>query len=263
MSAVLDFVQVDVVRQQKNLLHHVNWTVNEGEKWIVLGPNGAGKSTLLAIAGARLHPTNGMVDILDEILGAVDVFDLRPRIGISSSLLAATIPDDEKVLDVVLTAAYAVSGRWNEDYDTLDNTRAEELLRDWGIADLAQRRFGTLSEGEKKRTLIARALMTDPELLLLDEPGAGMDIAGREDLVQRLHHLTQDPYAPATILVTHHLEEIPVGFTHALLLREGEVIASGEIAQTITAENLKKTYGMDFELTINAQGRYSAFAKNS
>lgn len=263
MSAVLELVQVNVVRGGKNLLTNVNWTVNESERWIILGPNGAGKSTLLSIAAARLHPTSGMVDILEEILGAVDVFELRPRIGVSSATLASTIPDDEKVCDVVVTAAYGVSGRWNEEYDGMDDSRARELLSDWGIADLAERRFGTLSEGEKKRTLIARALMTDPELLLLDEPGAGMDISGREDLVARLSELAQDRFAPATVLVTHHLEEIPPGFTHALLIHEGHVVAAGPIEQTITAENLHETYGMNFELSVNDQGRYSAFAKIS
>ncbi len=263
MSAVLDLQQVTVVRGDKKLLDHVNWTVNDGEKWIVLGPNGAGKSTLLSIAGARLHPTSGSVDILDEILGAVDVFELRPRIGVSSAALTQTIPDTEKVADVVVTAAYAVTGRWNEEYDGLDAARASELLADWGIADLGQRRFGSLSDGEKKRTLIARALMTDPELLLLDEPGAGMDIAGREDLVARLTELATDDFAPATILVTHHLEEIPSGFTHALMLRDGRVVASGPIEQTITEENLRETYGMDFKLSKTENGRYSAFAANN
>lgn len=261
MSAVLELTQVNVVRGGKNLLTNVNWTVQENDRWIVLGPNGAGKSTLLSIAAARLHPTSGMVDILDEILGAVDVFELRPRIGVTSASLANTIPENEKVRDVVLTASYGVSGRWNEEYDGFDTERAEELLRNWGIAPLADRAFGTLSDGEKKRTLIARALMTDPEMLLLDEPGAGMDIAGREDLVARLTELAHDHLAPATILVTHHLEEIPSGFTHALMLNQGKVVAAGPIEQTITAENLQKTYGMEFDLTVNSNGRFSAFAK--
>lgn len=261
MSTVLDLVQVNVVRGDKHLLRNVNWTVNESEKWVVLGPNGAGKSTLLSIAGARLHPTSGTVDILDEILGAVDVFELRPRIGISSAALANTIPFDESVRNVVVTAAYGVSGRWNEEYDAMDDAQADALLADWGVADLADRKFGTLSEGERKRTLIARAMMTDPEMLLLDEPGAGMDIAGREDLVSRLTELANDEYAPATILVTHHLEEIPAGFTHVLMLRDGQVVASGPIDSTITEENLKLTYGVDFDLVKTDRGRFSAFAK--
>ncbi len=261
MSSVLELANVTVTRGTKNLIDGINWTVQEGERWVILGPNGAGKSTLLSIAGARLHPTRGEVDILDEILGAVDVFELRPRIGVSSASLANQIPANETVRDVVVTAAYGVQGRWNEEYDSMDEGQATQLLADWGVADLSDRPFGTLSDGERKRTLIARALMTDPELLLLDEPGAGMDIAGREDLVARLTELAEDIYAPATILVTHHLEEVPAGFTHALLLREGKIVAAGDIKETITEENLHKTYGMDLALTVTDNGRFSAFAR--
>ena len=259
MSTVLNLHNVNVVRGGRNILRDVSWSVNEGERWVVLGPNGAGKSTLLSIAAARLYPSGGEVEILDETLGAVDVFELRPRIGISSAASATQIPGHEKVSDVVVTAAYAVSGRWKEEYEAMDDARATELLTDWGVETLAKRTFGSLSDGERKRTLIARALMTDPELLLLDEPGAGMDISGREDLVERLSALAADPYAPATVLITHHLEEIPAGFTHALLLREGQLVAAGPIAQTITEENLARTYGMDLALTTTATGRYSAF----
>ncbi len=258
MSTVLNLQNVSVMRGGRNILDNVSWIVNEGERWVVLGPNGAGKSTLLSVAAARLHPTVGQVEILDETLGSVDVFELRPRIGLSSGATATQIPDREKVSDAVMTAAYAVSGRWKEEYDALDGDRAQELLQDWGVDALAERQFGSLSDGERKRTLIARALMTDPELLLLDEPGAGMDIAGREDLVERLTTLAVDPYAPATVLITHHLEEIPAGFTHALMLRDGRVVASGPIAQIITENNLALTYAMDLALTATSTGRYSA-----
>ena len=261
MSTVLNLQNVSVMRGGRNILDNVSWIVDEGERWVVLGPNGAGKSTLLSVAAARLHPTVGQVEILDETLGSVDVFELRPRIGLSSGATAAQIPDREKVSDAVMTAAYAVSGRWKEEYDVLDDDRAQELLQDWGVDALAERQFGSLSDGERKRTLIARALMTDPELLLLDEPGAGMDIAGREDLVERLTTLAVDPYAPATVLITHHLEEIPAGFTHALMLRDGRVVASGPIAQTITENNLALTYAMDLALTATSTGRYSAFKR--
>ena len=247
MSTVLNLQNVSVVRGGRKILNDVSWTVNEGERWVVLGPNGAGKSTLLSVAAARLHPTSGEVEILDETLGAVDVFELRPRIGLSSG--------------VVVTAAYAVSGRWNEEYDVMDDERATELLAEWGVDTLADRTFGSLSDGERKRALIARALMTDPELLLLDEPGSGMDISGREDLVERLTALAADPYAPATVLITHHLEEIPSGFTHALMIRDGGVVAAGPILSTITEANLAATYDMDLALTVTSSGRFSAFKR--
>lgn len=260
MSSVLELRNVTVRRNNTNILDGITWSIQDGERWVVLGPNGAGKTTLLSIAAARLHPTSGEVDILDEILGAVDVFELRPRIGVSSAPVAHQIPNGERVLNVVITAAYGVAGRWNEEYDSFDDNQGMSLLEDWGVDHLTDRTFGSLSEGEKKRVLIARALMTDPEMLILDEPGAGMDIAGREDLVKRLTHLALDPYAPATILVTHHLEEIPAGFTHALLIKDGTVIAAGPIEQTLTTENVSATYGMALDLKAHGNGRYSAFA---
>mgnify|MGYP002721497180 FL=1 len=227
----------------------------------MLGPNGAGKSTLMSVCAARLHPTSGMVDILDEILGAVDVFELRPRIGLTSGAIASQFPASEKVRDVVVTAAYGVTGRWREGYDQMDHERAQELLEQWGVSHLADRTFGSLSDGERKRVLIARALMTDPELMILDEPGAGMDIAGREDLVARLTDLAQDPDAPTTLLVTHHLEELPRGLTHLLLLNHGRVVAQGPIDEVLTSENLSEAYEMPLKLT-SVDGRYTAFSAN-
>ncbi len=261
MSAVVEMVDVSVVRGQKTLLESVDWVVNEGERWVVLGPNGAGKTTLLSIAAARLHPTRGMVDILDEILGAVDVFELRPRIGLSSTVLAAQIPEAETVRNCVVTAAYGVTGRWVESYDDADEAQAGELMAVWGIDHLAERRFGSLSEGERKRVLVARALMTDPELLLLDEPAAGLDVGGREDLVARLDELARDEAAPAVVMVTHHLEEVPDAFTHALLLREGRVVAAGPVRQVMTQRNLSETFGLPLKL-VRVGNRYAAFARS-
>ncbi|WP_295109041.1 ABC transporter ATP-binding protein [uncultured Kocuria sp.] len=260
MSSVLELVDVTVIRGEKTLLDAVNWTVRDGERWVILGPNGAGKSTLLSIAAARLHPTSGMVDILDEILGAVDVFELRPRIGVSSAPLAGQIPHAETVANVVLTAAYGVTGRWREEYDEADAARSEELLRAWGLEELHDRRYGTLSDGERKRVLIARALMTDPELLLLDEPAAGLDVGGREKLVQRLDELARDDAAPAMVMVTHHLEEVPDGFSHALLLRDGKIVAAGPVGKVMTQQNLSETFGMPLKLVRVAE-RYAAFAR--
>ncbi len=230
------------------LLTGVDWQVELDEKWVVLGPNGAGKTTLLRLAAAELHPSSGAVHVLGQRLGRTDVFELRPRIGFSSAALASRIPGDELVSDVVLSAGYAVLGRWRERYEEVDTTRATDLLAAMGLASFAGRLFGTLSEGERKRVLIARALMTDPELLLLDEPAAGLDLGGREDLLARLATLAGDPDAPATVLVTHHVEEVPPGFTHAMLMREGSVIAQGLLDAVLTEENLSKTFGADLML---------------
>jgi iron complex transport system ATP-binding protein len=239
---------VGVRRGATALLDRVDWRVELDEKWVILGPNGAGKTTLLRLAATELHPTSGTVHVLGELLGRTDVFELRPRIGFSSASLASRVPGDEVVSDLVVSAGYAVLGRWRESYADLDNARATGLLAALGVVGLAGRRFGTLSEGERKRVLIARALMTDPELLLLDEPAAGLDLGGREDLLARLATLAADPDAPATVLVTHHVEEIPPGFTHAMLMRDGAVVAQGLLDSVLTEENLAKTFDVDLVL---------------
>jgi iron complex transport system ATP-binding protein len=249
MGDVLDLIGVTIVRDGATLLEDVTWTVREGERWVVLGPNGAGKTTLLQIAGARMHPTRGAVDVLGDRLGEVDVFELRPRIGLSSAAFAETLPAGEKVSDVVLTAAYAVSGRWRERYDELDHRRSVDLLAAFGVAHLADRTFGTLSEGERKRVQLARSLMTDPELVLLDEPAAGLDLGGRETLVRDLAELAGDRRSPVLVLVTHHVEEIPPGFTHGLLLRRGRVVASGPLADVLTDDTLSATFDLPLEVT--------------
>jgi iron complex transport system ATP-binding protein len=190
----------------------------------------------------------------------VDVFELRPRIGLASSAMAERIPSDEVVGNVVVTASYGIIGRWHEQYDDLDYTRAMELLKALGAEHLADRHYGTLSEGERKRVQIARALMTDPELMLLDEPAAGLDLGGREDLVRRLGDLAADTEAPAMVLVTHHVEEIPPGFTDVLMIRGGRVVAAGPIPLTLTAENLSETFGLPLLLEQHGE-RYSARAR--
>ncbi|MET0931221.1 MAG: ABC transporter ATP-binding protein [Aeromicrobium sp.] len=259
MPAAFELSKVSVVRPGKVLLDSVDWRVEEGERWVVLGSNGAGKTTLLQIIGAHLHPTTGKVKILGERLGRVDVFDLRTRIGHTSTAVADRIPPAESVRDVVLSAAYAVTGRWQEQYDDEDHVRANQIMGEWGILPLAGRTFGTLSEGERKRVLIARALMTDPELLLLDEPGAGLDLGAREDLLASLEVLSGADDSPVLVMVSHHVEEIPVGFTHVMLLREGRVVAAGPIAETLTADSLSEAFGMPITLS-SEEGRYAARA---
>ena len=257
MSDVINLVDVSVIRSGRAILADLDWAVSEGQTWVVLGPNGAGKTAVLQIAGTLIHPSRGTAEILDERLGAVDVFELRPRIGLASSALAARVPDSERVRNVVLTSAWAVLGRWREDYDVADVARADVLLATWGLSALADARFGTLSEGERKRTIIARALMADPELLLLDEPAAGLDLGGREDLLRRIDQLLDDDYAPTVVMVTHHVEEIPASATHVLMLRDGQAVAAGPIDDVLTSENVSSTFGLPVLITRVGQ-RWSA-----
>ncbi|MPZ96628.1 MAG: ATP-binding cassette domain-containing protein [Propionibacteriales bacterium] len=257
MTGVIELAEVSVVRDQQTILDSVSMTIEEDERWVVLGPNGAGKTTLLQVLGAQIHPTTGVAGLLGEVLGTVDVFELRPRIGFTSAAVAERIPRSERVRDVVVTASYAVVGRWREEYDALDHERARRLMAELGVARLADRTFGTLSEGERKRVQIARALMTDPELLLLDEPAAGLDLGGREDLVGTLALLAADIDAPAIVLVSHHVEEIPPGFTHVLMLRGGAMVECGPIETSLTESALSETFGMPL-LLEHADGRWHA-----
>ena len=258
---VLKLRGVSVRRETSLLLRNVDWTAHEDERWIVIGPNGAGKTTLLQVASTVLYPTEGTVEVLGERLGDVDVFELRPRIGLTSASLAERVPAGEKVIDLVLTASYAILGRWKEEYESSDVTRAVELLDALGCAHLIRRRFSTLSEGERKRVQIARAMMPDPEMLLLDEPAAGLDLGGREDLLRRLSTLANNPNAPMMVLVTHHVEEVPDGFTHAMLLRRGAVLTAGPIEEVFTAKNLSRCFGVPLEIERHEK-RWRAWARS-
>lgn len=259
VSAIFEFNDVVVRRGDREILGPINWNVNSGERWVILGPNGAGKTTLLQLCATLIHPTSGSVKILGNHLGKFDVFEIRTRIGITSSAFVRDFPEEEIVMDVVLTAAYAVIGRWQESYDLWDESRAKALLTALGVRELGDRVFSTLSEGEKKRVQIARSLMADPELLLLDEPASSLDLGGREDLLKRLENLAADPLAPATVIVTHHIEEIPVGTTHALLLRDGEVIAQGAVDRVLTDAFMTDAYGL--RIAVQSEGgRYFARA---
>ncbi|MFE7196446.1 ABC transporter ATP-binding protein [Microbacterium oxydans] len=259
MPSALEFTDVVVRREGRNIIDHVDWRVDDDQRWVILGPNGAGKTTLLQLADTLMHPTGGTVTVLGETLGRTDVFEVRPRIGFASSAMAKRVPRDETVLNTVLTAAYSVLGRWNENYEDIDERRALRVLGDWRLDHLADRTFGTLSDGEQKRVQIARAVMTDPELLLLDEPTASLDLGSREELLALLSGYASSPTTPAMLMVTHHVEEIPVGFTHVMLIRDGAVVAAGPIADTLTAEALTDTFGMPIVLS-SEDGRYAARA---
>nr|WP_161897163.1 ABC transporter ATP-binding protein [Gordonia spumicola] len=254
---LIEFHDVSMVRGGKTLIGPVDWRVELDERWVIIGPNGAGKTSLMRMAAALDHPTRGDAFVVGEKLGRTDVRELTTRIGLVSSAFAGRVPADEKVSDLVISAGYAVLGRWREDYDAMDRAQASDILESMGAEHLADRTFGTLSEGERKRVLIARGLMTDPELLLLDEPAAGLDLGGREELVDRLGALASDPDAPAMVLITHHVEEIPPGFTNVMMLSEGGVVAQGAIEDTLTAENLSRTFRQNIVLTYD-DGRYFA-----
>ncbi|MEZ7897664.1 MAG: ABC transporter ATP-binding protein [Flaviflexus sp.] len=259
MGDVLELQQVSVRRGNRNIVDRVDWSVNEGERWVVLGPNGAGKTSLIQLAAARLFPTVGSVTILGEKVGKTNAAELHPLIGLASSALDARIPGSERLHDVVRTGAYGVTAHWREQYDEEDDRRARGLLATMGVGQLADRTFASISSGEKKRVGIARALMPDPELLLLDEPAAGLDLGGREELMGSLKTLAADEYAPSMILVTHHVEEIPAGFTHVLLLKDGRVLDEGAIDDVLTSENLSECFNIELDLE-KAGERYTARA---
>jgi iron complex transport system ATP-binding protein len=254
---LIDFAKVTLRRARQTLVGPVTWSVELDERWVVIGPNGAGKTSLLRIAAALEHPTTGTAFVLGERLGRVDMSELRSRVGLSSSALSQRVPDGEVVRDFVVSAGYSVMGRWRERYEEVDYNQAVDMLESVGAEHLAERTYGTLSEGERKRVLIARSMMTDPELLLLDEPAAGLDLGGREELLARLEDLANDPDSPALVLVTHHVEEIPRGFSHCLILSEGKVVDSGLLSDTLTSENLSKAFGQSIALDV-VDGRYFA-----
>src|ERR1700691_3460748 len=256
---VLRLRGVGVRHGRSMLLRDIDWTVRSDESWVVIGPNGAGKTTLLQVAAGLLVPSEGTAEVLGEPVQGADLADLHTRIGFASAVVADQVPPAEKVIDLVLTASYGILGRERENYDSCDVTRAVELLDALGCAHLIRRKFATLSEGERKRVQIARAMMPDPELLLLDEPAAGLVLGGREDLLRRLATLAMNPKAPMMVLVTHHVEEVPDGFTHAMLLRRGTVLTAGPIEEVFTAKNLSRCFGIPLEIE-RRQNRWRAWA---
>ena len=259
MGDALEVSGVSVRRGGRNILDSVNWSVEPGEHWVVLGPNGAGKTTLIQLISGRMHPTVGSVEIIGEQLGHVDLAELRPLVGLASSALDAKIPSNQRVLDVVRTAAYGVTATWKEEYEDVDDDRAHQMLAALGVDHLADRAYSTLSSGEKKRVGIARALMPNPEILVLDEPASGLDLGGRESLLASLTQIINGRYAPVTVLVTHHVEEIPQGFTHAMLLKDGKVYAQGPVGKVMTNANLSAIFGLPVRL-VSEGGRFVARA---
>ncbi len=259
-SEVLRLADVTFVRDGRTILAPLTWTVLQGQRWVVLGANGSGKTTLLRIAAMYEHPSSGDVRVLGERLGRTDVRVLRRRIGYLSPSLSVQLRQELRCLDIVMTAKYAALEPWWHRYDEADEARARACLDRMGVAWLAERPMATTSSGEQQRVLLARTLMNEPGVVLLDEPSARLDLGGREQLVEALAELTTDPSAPPLILVTHHLDEVPVGMTHVMMLREGKVVVSGPIGRTLTSANLSESFGVPLTLERRGDGRFSAWS---
>jgi iron complex transport system ATP-binding protein len=258
VDAVIELRGVSVIRAGRPIVDRVDWRVGPGERWAIVGPNGSGKTTLIQLVSTYLWPSRGAVTVLGEQIGAVDARELRRRIGYASPALAAALADDLSALDVVMTARHAALAPWWHAFEQADADRALELLTLMGCEALADRTFGTLSSGERQRVQIARTLMAEPELLLLDEPAAGLDLGAREALTTRLADLTRTSSLAAIVLVTHHVEEIPTGFTHGLVMAGGRAVAAGPIETTLTGPVLTSAFGLPLVVEQRA-GRFRAW----
>ena len=257
----LDFDAVDLDRVATPVLHSIRWKVAAGERWVILGPNGSGKTTMFELSSGYLHPTRGTVEILGHRLGRVDVRKLREHIGVVSSAVAKKLVPTVTATGVVVSAIHGALEPWWHDYSDTEMDRARGLLSSAGFEAIQDRPFGVLSDGERQQVLLARALMTEPRLLLLDEPAAGLDMGGRESLVARLGALAADAASPPIVMITHHVEEIPAAFTHVLLLRDGRVVTSGPIEECLNAASLSETFGLQL-LLEGAAGRWHSRARH-
>ena len=260
-SPTVELTNVSVKYEDKVVLAPLDLVINPTERWVVLGPNGSGKTSLIKILSLYRYPTSGTVRVLGETWGATDIRELRRRIGLASSSLRDQFRADISAFDIVMTARFAALETWWHDYTEADRSAALGCLQRVGADLLRDRKFHTLSSGEQQRVQLARSLMGDPGLLLLDEPTAGLDLAGREQLVSTLATVAADASSPATVLVTHHTDEIPPGFTHGLLLKNGEAMACGPIDEILTKDSLSECFGLQLELE-NRDGRWLSWASN-
>ena len=257
IEPVLEIESVTRRDSGTKLLQSVNWRIETNQNWIILGPNGSGKTTLLRIAALTLHPSEGEITVFGEKLGHADVRSLRSKIGYSSAALASFLQPTLTAGEVVVTGLHASLASWWHNYSSTDFHRAHELLERVSCENHIDQKFKTLSSGEQQRVLLARALMPKPGILLLYEPNAALDLVGREELIMVLEELATDPKVPPIVLVTHHVEEIPSSFSHALLLSNGQVVASGEIGNVLTKSNMSLCFGSNIEVQ-RSKGRWSA-----
>jgi iron complex transport system ATP-binding protein len=258
---VLDVDTIVLRRDGATILDGVSLRIEVGERWVILGPNGCGKTSLVRVMAMYDHPTTGSVEVLGERLGRTDVRELRRRIGYMSAAFGDQLRRDLVAHDVVRTARHAALEPWWHRYDANDDARADECLRDLGVGHLRDRRFGTLSSGEQQRVLLARTLMNDPAIILLDEPSARLDLGGREQLVATLAGLARDPAAPPFAMVTHHVDEIPPGVTHAALMSTGRIDMQGPIEDVLTSELLSRCFDVPLRLERRADGRFTAWGR--
>jgi iron complex transport system ATP-binding protein len=259
MDQVIRFADVSLRRGDRTILGHVDWTVRPSERWVVLGPNGSGKTSALRIAGAELQPSSGVVEVLGHRFGAVDLRVLRAQIGTVSSAVARSLDPRLSVEQVVLTGIDGTLAPWWSTTSAADIAVVAGLLDELDLRHLAPQPFAVASEGERQRSLLARALVSSPSLLLLDEPFAGLDLGARERLLTRLDATMQKPDAPPVVLVTHHTEEIPTACTHALLVRDGGFVACGPIDEVLTSANLSTTFGVAVQVRHH-NGRWATVA---
>jgi len=259
-NPVLTLKGVGLTIDGNQILRDVSWSVAAGERWVVIGPNGCGKSSLMAVAGFRRHPSVGEVTVLGHELGRVDIRSMKAQIGTSSAGLVDQLRQSLTAAEVVFCGRYAALEPWWHTYDDADRQRASQLLKDLGLPGYDHRTFGTLSSGERQRVLLARTLMPEPGVVLLDEPTAGLDFPGREAMVGALDALAHD--GPPWVLVTHHVEDIPASTTHLLAMAGGEVAAAGPIHQVLTSSLLSEVFQIPVDLTAHGT-RWSAFAHRS
>jgi iron complex transport system ATP-binding protein len=255
--------QVSFIRDDRAILSSINWSVRADERWLVLGANGSGKTTLVRLASLYEHPSSGHLEVLGETLGRTDVRVLRRRVGVMSAAIASQLRPQLPAIDVVVTARYAALETWWHTYTDDDYAAARTCMARMGVEQYAERSLGTLSSGEQQRVLLARALMNEPGLLVLDEPSARLDLGGREHLVNALAELTLDLSAPPLVLVTHHVDEVPPGMTHCLLLKDGKILESGPIDDVLTANSLSECFELTLSLERRADGRLSAWSRRA